>query len=68
MLRLWDALNENNITDLPSVINIYLHEDANSIYIHVKDKDDLSQLMAFPNHAGVSGSHNLVIVEGERKR
>ena len=66
--KIWDKLIEHNITDLPSVINVYLHEDSHYVYIHVKDKDDLSQLWAFLSHAGVSGSHNLVIIEGERKR
>jgi hypothetical protein len=66
--EIWDKLIEHNITDLPSVINVYLHEDSYYVYIHVTDKDDLSQLMAFFVHAGVSGSENIVIIEGERKR
>ena len=64
----WEKLVENNITDLPSVINIYLHEDAHYVYIHVVDKDDLSQLWAFFAHVGVSATQNILIIEGERKR
>ncbi len=66
--RKWEKLIEHNITDLPSVINVYLHEDSYYIYIHVVDKDDLSQLWAFFAHAGVSATRNVVIIEGERKR